>query len=140
MDVCEVLMWLGRTPAAEVKRYREGVVSEIEALAARLIQSGMCDDWMAQCDDDMRAVAAEVNGPLMEALVGRSSHADTHCPELFREGVCSCAAVGLARCIGSACTARCPAVGCTRLLWAWGTAGARRAQCPGLLVGSCMCL
>ena len=54
------------------------------------LRNGSCagrnDEWFSRCDGVMRAVCKDVNGLLLEHLLGNIGHCDRTCADLFRNG------------------------------------------------------
>ena len=45
---------------------------------------GECERWFAGCDEQVKAVASTVNGPLLVELAKATDFGDTDCIEFFR--------------------------------------------------------
>ena len=52
-------------------------MNTIVDINAALVSSGAVDAWFAGCDDQVRAVASGVNGPLLIKLAARVGYHDT---------------------------------------------------------------
>ena len=49
-------------------------------------ENGTCRKWMSAADHDTKALAKDVNAPLLEYLAGYIGEVDTDCVEYFRVG------------------------------------------------------
>ena len=85
-DVVAALEWQAERTAEQVNMYREEVIQRLEATGEELWRSGQCKAWLEQLHPDIRAVAKNVNGPLLLALCKYVGHPDVECVELFRKG------------------------------------------------------
>ena len=72
--------------ALEVRQYREEATQWIESKGRRMLQDGRNNAWFAGADQQVRAVAENVNGALLEFLLKEAKHADETCADLFRKG------------------------------------------------------
>ena len=75
------ISWISQRSCAEVRQHRESVCVELESLASRFRRDGLCETWFQGCDEHVREVAGDFNGPLAE-----------HCAAITD---CSCARVHL---------------------------------------------
>jgi len=82
----------------EVDEERERRITQIERTAAELRQSGAAEAWFEGADANVRTVAAEVNGPLLELLAQGCGHNDLESVQLFRLGA---PLVGVLPCTGN---------------------------------------
>ena len=89
-DMIAAKEWQSARSAAEVIHDRERIVSEIEALGARLWQDGTVASWYRGCSEAIAGVSATVNGPLMERLAAAARHGDPACVEFSRKGFGVC--------------------------------------------------
>ena len=65
---------------------REALISQIERKAEEFRRSGACKRWLQGACPYTKAVAAEVNGPLLEYLAKLIGYEDLVCVDLFRQG------------------------------------------------------
>ena len=73
-DVVAALEWQAARTAEQVNMYREEVIQRLEATGEELWRSGQCKAWLEQLHPDIRAVAKNVNGPLLLALCKHVGH------------------------------------------------------------------
>ena len=89
-DVEEAFAWMASKTALEVRQYREEATQWIESKGRRMIEDGRNKAWFAGAEQQVRAVAENVNGALLEYLLKEANHADSNCAELFRKGLHHC--------------------------------------------------
>jgi len=82
----KALEWVATTSASEIIQVREAQMQKIEQCAAELKESGACERWLDSCDEGAKNVVREVNGPLLELLLGDLNYHDVACVELFQTG------------------------------------------------------
>lgn len=88
VEVQEVLDWMCRRSAEEVREHREAMCVWFERMAEEFHASGTCAEWYKESDPAIRRLGRHVNGPLMDALIEIAEHGDVRCPLLFL--VCTC--------------------------------------------------
>jgi hypothetical protein len=82
----KALEWVATTSSSEIIQVREAQMQKIEQCAAELRESGDCKRWLESCDEGAKKIVREVNGPLLELLLGDLNYHDVACVELFRTG------------------------------------------------------
>ena len=85
-DFRSAIEWEARRNSVEVMRLRDNMLSRLETWGQALRQSGAVEQWFAGADAATRAVSADVNGPLLAALLDMTSYDDTGAADLFRYG------------------------------------------------------
>ena len=85
-DVRCAIEWEASRDSVEVMRLRDNMLSRLEAWGQALRRDGAVEQWFAGADDATRAVSADVNGPLLAALLDMTSYDDTAAADLFRYG------------------------------------------------------
>lgn len=84
--VASAIRWVAERSPSRVREEREQAIVEIERYAAEARASGATSRWLTGCDKQTRAVARDVNGPLLERLVEITRWTDAEAPELLRCG------------------------------------------------------
>ena len=93
--VCvQALQWIAARSATQVMAEREAVISSLEFADQLMRESGACGAWFQNSDEQVRAVAGNANGLLLEQLLAASDYCDSQCVELLRTGT-SVPCVGL---------------------------------------------
>ena len=82
----ECIQWRKSISNKEAIEFRETKTREIEELGARLWKSQKPQAWLADADASTKQIARDVNGPLMEHLLGKIGYEDPTCAEISREG------------------------------------------------------
>ena len=82
----KALEWIATSSASEIIQVREAQMQKIEQCADELRESGACERWLDSCDEGAKNVVREVNGPLLEMLLGDLKYHDVACVELFQTG------------------------------------------------------
>ena len=101
--VLTAVQWCASVSAMDAANSREQTMERIEALALRFRTSGLwscacfsqsgprlcaiagqCSKWLDGCDEKVKSVSRDVNGPLLEALASVTDHCDPDCIEFFR--------------------------------------------------------
>ena len=72
----KALEWVATTSASEIIQVREAQMQKIEQCAAELRESGACKRWLESCDEGAKQIVREVNGPLLEMLLGDLNYHD----------------------------------------------------------------
>ena len=85
-DFWQAVDWVNERRSEDIIAEREAAMCAIEAEAAKLSSSGAIEQWMQGAEPGVRAVASEVNGPLLETLANRTGFGDASCVEFFRAG------------------------------------------------------
>ena len=85
----QALKWISKWSAKQIIAEREEVISQLERADALMRASGMCTEWFAECDREMRAVVGASNGQLFEQLLKACKYKDAQCVELLRKGATS---------------------------------------------------
>ena len=69
---------------------REEITQQILEADRCQRESGWCDAWFKGADSEVRGVAGDANGLLLEQLLAASNYVDKDFPNPLREGVCVC--------------------------------------------------
>ena len=73
---------------------REQMICKLEEADRLLRQSGACMHWFGDADEELRKVAGDANGHLLQQLLVASNYCDIACVELLRRGsVCASSGV-----------------------------------------------
>ena len=83
----DALAWEAALQPSELIRKREAMISKIEEADELMRSSGLCADWIAVADAEMRGVSAEANGELFQQLAAATEFVDAGAVPLLREGV-----------------------------------------------------
>ena len=78
--------WIAESSVREILDVREAQIVKIEECAAELRKSGECERWLKSCDQGIQGVVRDVNGPLLELLLGDMQYHDVACVEVFQTG------------------------------------------------------
>ena len=85
-DVLDAIQWSTAREPHLVIAEREAIITAIEHRAAFLRESGDCDAWFGDCDQAIRSLCCDVNGPLFTELARQCEHQDCKCVDFFRLG------------------------------------------------------
>jgi hypothetical protein len=86
VDVQRALSWAAGKEPQEIMRYREGVVSTLEAISKQQWLSGECDAWLDDCEHGARDVVKGVNGPMLTDLAKAAAYNDLEAIDAFKTG------------------------------------------------------
>ena len=85
-SVKKAVEWCSGRTSSEINSFRSNVISQIEKRAHALRVQGGCSHWLSGAPASTQALAAEVNGPLLEELAAEIGFEDMDCIEFFRVG------------------------------------------------------
>ena len=96
----QAVEWIANRTASQVIEEREAIIAQLEWADLLMRESGACEDWFRGCDDEVRAVAGDANGYLLEQLLAASDYCDKACVELLRQGApTECGSVPVCACL-----------------------------------------
>ena len=84
----QAIQWIADHSPEEEMRFREQMVSELEAAGSALQRSGWSSQWFDGADSGVTRVAGEANGHLFGELLRVTGYVDASCVEILREGAC----------------------------------------------------
>ena len=79
--------WIAESSVSEILDVREAQIAKIEDNEAELRETGACERWLNSCDRRIQGVIRDVNGPLLETLLGDLNYHDVACIEVFQTGL-----------------------------------------------------
>ena len=85
-DALAAVRWMASSSDQEIMEEREMIVRCVEELGREVHASGEQKAWLSSCDAATAAVAASVNGPLLENVANEARHADADSVDLLRYG------------------------------------------------------
>ena len=83
-DVLNAIQRIAELRPAEIIAKRKEITRGIEERASILCESGRAEQWFDNCDDLVRQVSQEVNGPLCAEIACDIAFHDEACVDLFR--------------------------------------------------------
>ena len=85
-QVLEAFQWMSERTEDQRIAAREEVTLWIEEMASECASSGMKERWFVGADPQVKAVSADVAGPVLEFLADHTNYHDVLCVDMFRSG------------------------------------------------------
>ena len=86
VDIQRALSWAADRKPQDIMRYREDVITSLEAVNKQQWQTGECDAWLDGCEHGAREVVRGVNGPMLSDLAKAAAYDDLEAINVFRTG------------------------------------------------------
>ena len=84
--VKKAVEWCSGRTSSEINSFRRSVISQVEKRAHAPRVQGGCSHWLSGAPASTQALAAEVNGSLLEELAAQIGFEDMDCIIFFRVG------------------------------------------------------